>query len=618
MPQLRQALMLLRPLCDVGPGVVAVLCVAHVIDVVLPAATALATAALVSAAQRHGAQPGVLGAVLGPLVVLGGVVMAGHAMGALIRPLEFLAAGRIDGAHRARVAALALGTPTVEELEEPAVQDLLRATSADPATWIEQRPSDGALAQLNEPFRYLGVVASSVVLAGYAWWLVPVLAVPALVNRAVALRIERRHFHVWRDQALQHRRIEYWSKVASSVPEGKELRIFGAGGWLVDRHQSHVRAYLGPVYADERRSNLQRAAVALLVLVPLAVVFYLVGTGTAAGHASVATEAAVLTAAWSMYVAVKGGFDAVRIAGALPVLEAFERLRERLPGSAPVAYLPAVPAAEAPPLVRFEGVRFAYGSAVGQSPPVLDGLDLEIRPGELLAVVGLNGAGKSTLVKLLAGLYQPTAGRITADGVDISSPCSGGLAAWRRRLAVVFQDFIRYHLSVLDNVRLGYAGPLDRAALDAAAREAGLAELVNQLPDGWDTPLARDRTGGVDLSGGQWQQVVLARALYAVHRGVRILVLDEPTAHLDVRTEFDVFARLSAVGRRATMLLISHRLSTVRQADRIVLLDGGRVAEAGTHDELMAHGGRYAQMFTLQADRFTRGYDDRLEEGNLA
>jgi ABC-type multidrug transport system fused ATPase/permease subunit len=610
MPHLRQTMMLLRPLRDAGAGVVALLSLTHLINAVLPAATALATAALVSAAQRNGTRPGVLGAVLVPLVVLGMVVTASHAMGALLRPLDFLAAGRIDGAHRARVAELALGPPTVEELEEPAVQDLLRTTSADPATWIEQRPSDGALAQLNEPFRYLGLVASAAVLASYAWWLVPALAVPALVNRAVTLRGNRRHFRVWRDQAQQHRRIEYWSGVASSAPEGKELRIFDAGDWLVDRHQSHVRAYLDPVYADVRRTNLQSVGLAVLVLVPLAVVFYLVGTGTAAGRGSIATEAAVLTAAWSTYVAVRGGYDAIRIAGALPVLEAFERARERLPSPVAVAAPPDVAAGGTPPLVRFEGVQFAYG----QSAPVLDGLDLEIRPGELLAVVGLNGAGKSTLVKLLAGLYRPTAGRITADGVDITSPDTGGMPAWRRHLAVVFQDFIRYHLSALDNVRLGSAGQLDHAALEAAAREAGLTDVVDRLPAGWDTPLARDRTDGVDLSGGQWQQVVLARALYAVHRGARILVLDEPTAHLDVKTEFEVFARLSAVGRRASVVLISHRLSTVRQADRIVLLDGGRVAEAGTHDELMARHGRYAQMFALQADRFTRGYDDRIDE----
>jgi ATP-binding cassette subfamily B protein len=238
-----------------------------------------------------------------------------------------------------------------------------------------------------------------------------------------------------------------------------------------------------------------------------------------------------------------------------------------------------------------------------------------MRPGELLAIVGVNGAGKSTLIKLLAGLYEPTSGRVTADGVDIADL---GPTAWRTRLAVVFQDFVRYHLSAADNVSLGNAAAeMSRGAVVAAARDAGLDKVVDGLPNGWDTPLARARTGGVDLSGGQWQQVALARALYAVRTGARVLVLDEPTAHLDVRTERDVFARLTAHRGDASVVLISHRLSTVRQADRIALIGDGRVAEAGTHDELMAARGPYATMFAIQAQRFQRGYDDRMEEGDI-
>ena len=162
--------------------------------------------------------------------------------------------------------------------------------------------------------------------------------------------------------------------------------------------------------------------------------------------------------------------------------------------------------------------------------------------------------------------------------------------------------------------------PASRATMRRSRRprrDAGLDEVLDRLPHGWDTPLARSRTGGVDLSGGQWQQVVLARALYAVRTGARLLVLDEPTAHLDVRTEFDVFQRLAARKQDAGVVLISHRLSTVRQADRIVLLEDGRITESGTHDELMARGGGYATMFAIQADRFNRGYDDRIEEGEL-
>jgi ATP-binding cassette subfamily B protein len=275
------------------------------------------------------------------------------------------------------------------------------------------------------------------------------------------------------------------------------------------------------------------------------------------------------------------------------------------------ATVPSAPA-PAPSLIRFEGVGFGYP---GTDRSILRDLDLEIRPGELLAIVGLNGAGKSTLIKLLSGLYKPTAGRITADGTDIAAL---GMDCWRDRISVVFQDFVRYRLSAADNVALGQGSrPRDQAALDDAAREAGLDAVLERLPQGWDTKLSRTRSGGVDLSGGQWQQVVLARALYAVHRGASLLVLDEPTAHLDVRTEFEVFNRLAGRHSGTSVVLISHRLSTVRYADRIVLLDGGRITESGSHEELMARGGGYAELFAIQAERFNRGYDDRIEEGEL-
>jgi ATP-binding cassette subfamily B protein len=264
--------------------------------------------------------------------------------------------------------------------------------------------------------------------------------------------------------------------------------------------------------------------------------------------------------------------------------------------------------------VRFEGVGFSYPES---TRPVLRGLDLEIKPGELLAVVGLNGAGKSTMTKILAGLYEPVAGRVTVDGADIRDL---GYEAWRTRLSVVFQDFVKYPLSARENIVLGrrglQGGDLD-AALEQAARDSGFDQVLKRLPLGWDTPLSKTREHGVDLSGGQWQQVALARALFAVRNGAQVLVLDEPTAHLDVRTEFEVFARLADVAGHASVVLISHRLSTVRQADRIVLLDGGRIVESGSHDELIELGGGYAAMFAVQAERFRSGFEDVLEEGEL-
>jgi ATP-binding cassette subfamily B protein len=261
--------------------------------------------------------------------------------------------------------------------------------------------------------------------------------------------------------------------------------------------------------------------------------------------------------------------------------------------------------------VRFEGVCFRYP---GSDHEVYDNLDLELRAGESLAVVGVNGAGKTTLVKLLARLHDPTGGRITADGVDLRELKPD---EWQRRVAAIFQDFTRYELPARDNVAFGaLALSADEAELDRAVEQAGAADVVERLPKGWDTVLSRRFTGGVDLSGGQWQRMALARALLAVRGGAGILVLDEPTANLDVRAESELYDRFLELTRGVTTVVISHRFSTVRRADRIVVLDQGRVVEEGDHATLVAAGGHYARMFALQAARFSEADNglDPLDE----
>ncbi len=242
--------------------------------------------------------------------------------------------------------------------------------------------------------------------------------------------------------------------------------------------------------------------------------------------------------------------------------------------------------------IRFRDLTFAYP---GSDRPVLEGFDLTVPAGTSLAIVGQNGAGKTTLAKLLCRLYDPQGGAIEVDGVDLREL---DVDAWRSRLAAVFQDFVRFELPLRDNVAPG--GAPDDVVL-AALDEAGAAGLATL-----DTPLARGYDGGTELSGGQWQRVALARALCAVRLGAGLVLLDEPTAQLDVRGEAEIFDRILAATRNVTTILISHRFSTVRHADRICVLEHGRVVELGTHDELLALGGRYRTMFDLQAQRFTR------------
>ncbi|MBA2608067.1 MAG: ABC transporter ATP-binding protein, partial [Actinobacteria bacterium] len=249
--------------------------------------------------------------------------------------------------------------------------------------------------------------------------------------------------------------------------------------------------------------------------------------------------------------------------------------------------------------IRFENVSFGYP---GRDDLVFNGLDLELPAGRSLAVVGDNGAGKTTLVKLLTRLYDPTAGRITVDGVALAEIDP---ASWHERIGAIFQDFGRYALTAADNVGLSAFGePHDLDALNRVAGRVGIQSLIDGWEHGWDSMLNRQFAKGVEASGGEWQRIALARALFAVERGAQVLVLDEPTAQLDIRSEAELYDRFLELTRGLTTIVISHRFSTVRRVDRIVVVEHGRVVEEGSHDELVANGQKYAKMFQLQAARF--------------
>jgi ABC-type multidrug transport system fused ATPase/permease subunit len=244
--------------------------------------------------------------------------------------------------------------------------------------------------------------------------------------------------------------------------------------------------------------------------------------------------------------------------------------------------------------IRFENVGFSYP---GADRPALHGVSFHIRPGEKLALVGENGSGKTTLIKLLARLYEPTEGRITLDGLQLHE---WKIEALRRRIAVIFQDFVRYQFIVGENIGVGDVDKIkDQQSWRTAARFGQAAPFIEELPERYETQLGRWFYRGRELSGGQWQKIALSRAF--MRQDADILVLDEPTAAMDAEAEVEVFNHFREVARHQMAILISHRFSTVRMADRIVVLDQGRVIEEGSHDELMASHGRYAHLFTLQA-----------------
>ncbi len=245
---------------------------------------------------------------------------------------------------------------------------------------------------------------------------------------------------------------------------------------------------------------------------------------------------------------------------------------------------------------EFEDVSFAYPHS---ERTVLRNLNFRIGPDERVAIVGENGQGKTTLVKLLARLYDPTAGRILLDGVDLREY---RIEELHREIGVIFQDFMRYDLPARENIAAGQIDALeDRARIERAAAASGADAVLRRLPRGLDQMLGRRFEGGVDLSGGEWQKFALARAYL---REAQVLVLDEPSAALDARAEYELFAQFAEITKGRIALLISHRFSTVRMCDRIVVLEDGKIREEGSHDELMGQGGRYASLFEMQASSY--------------
>src|SRR5262245_24285064 len=437
-------------------------------------------------------------------------------------------------------------------------------------------------------------LSSALMLALYAWW------APLLLGGAwLATHYWLRESAVWRDRntepvRLAQRDADYLYRLAVDPPAAKEVRLFGLGDWILDtfidrRSRLHTLQY--------EATRLREKPVIwsiLLVVTANVIVFWSLMTDATAGRLTLAEVVFFAQVAIGASAIGFGGMSWA-VDGVAAPIGAVLRLRRAMAPAGALAAGTGSAASLPASAVRFRDVSFAYPGGAA----VLDRFNLTIPAGSSLGFGGQNGAGTPTIAKLLCRFYDAGSGAIEIDGIDLRTL---DVDSWRARLTAVFQDFLRLELPLRDNVApTGAPDAAIRAALDAAGA-ASLASL--------DTVLARGYDGGTDLSGGQWQRVALARALCAVALGARVVLLDEPTAQLDVRGEAEIFERVLAATRHCTTILISHRFSTVRQADRICVLEHGRVVELGTHDELIALGGRYRTMFDLQAQRFTGAEDE--------
>lgn len=531
---------------------------------------------------------GSVGDALAPLI---GLVAAG-ALGSFIGAFQ-TQAQRVLGQEVRRVtldSTLAVTTAVdLETFESPEFFDDLQRVQTN-ALLQPLTMSTGLITTIGGA---LGALGLAIALVAIEPLLVPVLFAAALPLWLVSRKTGKLEFEFNFDQTPGERLRFYLVATLIGREEAKELRAFGLGEILRRRWEKSYEEYLGDLRTHVRRRLLLALGGTLATVLVTVGAFALLVSFVLSDRMSLAEAGAAVLAIRLLGTRIEYIFRGVTaLFESSLFLDDLHRFLERAPAAAEA---PSTAAGVSRPFgeVIVDGVHFAYPESEGEA---LRGVSLRIQAGEVVALVGENGSGKTTLAKLLGTLFTPTEGRILWDGEDMRALDRETL---RRQIGVIFQDFVRYQLTARENIGFGRAEAVDDVeAIAAAARQAGAHDYLEALPEAYETMLGKEFTGGYDLSIGQWQRVALARAFF---RDARLLVLDEPTASLDARAESELFEYVQALAHGRSVLLISHRFSTVKSADRIYVLHDGQIVEEGSHDDLVARGGRYAELFELQA-----------------